>query len=203
LAENHRGAGGVRRGRSPRAIGWHKWLLRLLSVGALLGGAFLFLVGSMYRSGAGASHPGTLAITLGSGAVVFALLLISSPGCSGPAGAGLLADARVRLAGLFLFPVLVWLVSAPMVSVLETNLSLALLHAVVTVVASVFDLLGLPLEQQGNVLALPTGKVGVEEACSGIRSLTGCLFAGSFLAAVFSKTLGGKWRWSAPHWSLR
>jgi exosortase/archaeosortase family protein len=27
--------------------------------------------------------------------------------------------------------------------------------------------------------------VGVAEACSGIRSLTGCLFAGSFLAAVF------------------
>ena len=38
---------------------------------------------------------------------------------------------------------------------------------------------------QGNVLALPTGNVGVEDACSGIRSLTGCLFAGSFLAAVF------------------
>ena len=144
----------------------------------------------MYRAGAGASHPGTLAITLGSGVIVFALLLISSPGCPVPAGAGLLADARVRLAGLFLFPVLVWLVSAPMVSVLEMNLSLALLHAVVTVVASVFDLLGLPLEQQGNVLALPTGKVGVEEACSGIRSLTGCLFAGSFLAAVFLENLG-------------
>jgi len=55
----------------------------------------------------------------------------------------------------------------------------------VTVVAFVFDLLGLPIEQQGNVLVLPNGRVGVEDACSGIRSLTGCLFAGSFLAAVF------------------
>ena len=35
------------------------------------------------------------------------------------------------------------------------------------------------------MLILPQGEVGVEEACSGIRSLTACLFAGSFLAAVF------------------
>ena len=57
---------------------------------------------------------------------------------------------------------------------------------------SPFDVLGLPLEQQGNVLALPAGNVGVEDACSGIRSLTGCLFAGSFLAAVFLEKLWKK-----------
>jgi len=34
-------------------------------------------------------------------------------------------------------------------------------------------------------LILPEGQVGVEEACSGIRSLTACIFAGSFLASVF------------------
>ena len=34
-------------------------------------------------------------------------------------------------------------------------------------------------------MKLFNGNVGVEEACSGIRSLTGCLFAGSFFAAVF------------------
>jgi exosortase len=67
-----------------------------------------------------------------------------------------------------------------------------LLRKVVTVVAFVFDTLGLPVEQQGNVLALPTGNVGVEDACSGIRSLTGCLFAGSFLAAVFLEKLWKK-----------
>ncbi|HUR57022.1 MAG TPA: exosortase/archaeosortase family protein, partial [Opitutaceae bacterium] len=53
------------------------------------------------------------------------------------------------------------------------------------VVAFLFDVLGVPIEQRGNVLALPRGDVGVADACSGIRSLTGCLFAGSFLAAVF------------------
>jgi exosortase/archaeosortase family protein len=50
----------------------------------------------------------------------------------------------------------------------------------------------LPIEQQGNVLVLPTGSVGVADACSGIRSLTACLFAGSFLSAVFLDRLWKK-----------
>ena len=49
-----------------------------------------------------------------------------------------------------------------------------------------------------QVLVLPEvvpgqrNEVGVAEACSGIRSLTGCLFAGSFLAAVFLEKLWKK-----------
>jgi exosortase/archaeosortase family protein len=42
------------------------------------------------------------------------------------------------------------------------------------------------------VLKLPTGDVGVADACSGIRSFTACLFAGSFLAAVFLDKLWKK-----------
>jgi exosortase len=45
--------------------------------------------------------------------------------------------------------------------------------------------MGYEIEREGSVLILPDGQVGVEEACSGIRSLMACLFAGSFLAAVF------------------
>jgi len=127
--------------------------------------------------------------------ILLALLFINAPEAAEASArqpVGLLADARVKLTALFLFPMLVWLISAPMVSAVETQLNLALLRKVVTVVAFVFDTLGLPIEQQGNVLALPTGNVGVEDACSGIRSLTGCLFAGSFLAAVFVEELWKK-----------
>lgn len=177
---------------SPRAAGGQKWLLRFLVGAALLGGALMFLLGSFYRAGAGTSQPGTLAITMGAVAIVLPLLLVNAPEAPTVSPSGLLADARVRLIGLFLFPALVWLVSAPMVSAVETQLNLALLRYIVTAVAGVFDVLGLPLEQQGNVLALPTGNVGVEDACSGIRSLTGCLFAGSFLAAVFLESLWKK-----------
>ena len=180
---------------SPRAAGWQKWLLRIVAGASLLFGALMFLLGSFYRAGAGTSQPGTLAITLGAIGILLPLLWLNvpEPGGVGPVpsdvgrvtSVGMFDDARVRLTALFLFPVLVWLVSAPMVSAVESQLNLALLHYIVTAVAFVFDMLGLPLEQQGNVLALPTGNVGVEDACSGIRSLTGCLFAGSFLAAVF------------------
>jgi len=68
---------------------------------------------------------------------------------------------------------------------LETKIRVFLLTKVTIVVFNLFDLLGFELEREGNVLILPEGQVGVEEACSGIRSLTACLFAGSFLAAVF------------------
>ena len=89
------------------------------------------------------------------------------------------------LTGLFLFPALIWLISAPMVSAVETEIRVFLLTKVTIVVFNIFDIIGYEIEREGNVLLLPEGQVGVEEACSGIRSLTACLFAGSFLAAVF------------------
>ena len=186
---------------SPRAAGWQQWLLRLTVGAAMLFGALMFLLGSFYRAGAGTSQPGTLAITMGAVAILLPLLFVNAPFFAeategrpeAPPRCSMFNDPRVRLAALFMFPVLVWLVSAPMVSAIESQLSLFLLHKVVGVVAFVFvDVLGLPIEQQGNVLALPGGNVGVEDACSGIRSLTASLFAGSFLAAVFLEKLWKK-----------
>ncbi len=175
---------------SVRAAGPAAWGLRLLAGGMLAGGALMFLLGSFYRASAGTSQPGTLAITLGMVGLVLPLLFIAAPESPAPVPGSWRRDPRVRLTGLFLFPAAVWLISAPMVSAVESQVNLALLRRVVSVVAAVFDFLGLPIEQQGNVLVLPPidgkpNQVGVEDACSGIRSLTACLFAGSFLAAVF------------------
>ena len=158
----------------------------------------MFLLGAFYRAGAGPSYPGSLALAMGIGAIVLSLLFVNSPETENPARVGLLGDDRVKLTTLFLFPALVWLVSAPMVSVIENQLSLFLLNKVITVVFFTFDVLGLPLQREGNVLVLPPladggdNRVGVEQACSGIRSLTACLFAGSFLAAVFLDKLWKK-----------
>ncbi len=191
---------------SPRASrGWNI-VLNVLAYGAMLGGAGMFLLGAFYRAGAGPSFPGTLAITLGTAALLLPLLFINTPESAAGAAAtrpgtglaGVFEDARVRLVAWFLFPCLVWLVSAPMVSVVEGNLNLFLLQKVTSVVFFTFDLLGMPIEQQGNVLVLPPmedgkpNQVGVAEACSGIRSLTACLFAGSFLASVFLDKLWKK-----------
>ena len=178
---------------SPRMAGWGAGALQTAAYGALAGGAGLFFLGATYRAGAGSSQPGTLAVSLGAAALLLATLFVSAPEPAGEATAvgRLTGDARVRLVALFLFPALVWLVSAPMVSVVEQNLTRFLLGLVVRVVFFVFDVLGLAVQRDGNVLTLPEvlpgqpNQVGVAEACSGIRSFTACLFAGSFLAAVF------------------
>jgi exosortase len=178
---------------SPRVSGWRAALVAMTAWTLMAGGVALFLLGAFYRAGAGASQPGTAAITYGACAILWSLIFLAAPESSAPqtGAANIVADARVRLAALFLFPLAVWIISAPIVSVVENQLRLTLLRKVVTVVAFTFDVLGLPIEQQGNVLALPTGTVGVEDACSGIRSLTGCLFVGSFLAAIYVESL---WR---------
>jgi exosortase len=175
---------------SPR---WVRWIMATLASLSLGGGTVAFLLGAFYRAGAGTSQPGTFALTVGMVAIVLPLIFFSvpwaeKPGAVATCDAGWSAiwhDARWRVTALFLFPVLVWLISAPLVSAIESQVSLFLLRKVVIVVAFVFDLLGYPVEQQGNVLLLPKGPVGVADACSGIRSLTACLFAGSFLGAMF------------------
>lgn len=184
---------------SPRAGAGAGLLLNFLAYGAMAGGAAMFMLGAFYRAGAGPTSSGTLAITLGAAGLLLPMLFLHSPeptaGVAATGGTKKAAswreDARLKLAGLFAFPVLVWLISAPMLNAVENNLNLFLLQKVTGVVFFVFDVLGLPIEQQGNVLVLPPladgkpNQVGVEDACSGIRSLTACLFAGSFLGAVF------------------
>ena len=168
------------------------WTVRLAPVVAtllLVGGGILFLIGAFFRTAAGATHVGTMAITLGMSGTVLATIFFLAPTVAVSPN-GRLSD-RWRMIRLFIFPTAVWLLSAPMLPVIENNLNLFLMRDVTSVVFFVFDQLGLPLEQHGNVLVLPTGSVGVAEACSGIRSLTGCLFAGSFLAAVF---LRSRWK---------
>ncbi|MBA3849244.1 MAG: exosortase [Opitutus sp.] len=181
---------------APPAARRVRWTLNIAAGLGLVFGALFFLLGAFYRAGAGTSQPGTLALTLGMVAIVLPLLFFNVPLAAetgqprdGSAEAvGWLAgfkEPRFAVAALFIFPVCVWLISAPLVSAVESQISLFLLRKVVTVVAFVFDLAGCPIEQQGNVLLLPRGPVGVADACSGIRSLTACLFAGSFLGAMF------------------
>jgi exosortase/archaeosortase family protein len=169
---------------------WGRVAAGLAAGAALWGGLVIFLLGALYRAGAGATQPGSLALAFGFCGILLGLVYFNVPaGQVGPvAGKGwgtLKSDSRLRAAALFLFPAAIWMLSAPLATAVENAVSLFLLKKVVAVVFAVFSMLGYPLVQEGNVLVLPHGQVGVADACSGIRSLTGCLFAGSFLAAVF------------------
>lgn len=91
---------------------------------------------------------------------------------------------RLKFTSLFVFPCFIWLVAAPLFGSVEEIISLKLLSIVAAVDYSIMDALGYLVTLRGNVIEFPKGSVGVAEACSGIRSLTACIFAGSFLAAA-------------------
>jgi hypothetical protein len=173
-----------------------KWFIPVGFYSGLVFGLLVFGLGAFYRAGAGPSHPGSLFIALGAGMVVFALVYINLPDSSDSwkeqtgqvLDAATVLNRRLTTTLLFWFPCFIWIISAPLVSFIENALSLFLLNKVVTVVFFVFEVGGYALEQEGNTLILPTGRVGVEDACSGIRSLMGCLFAGTFLGAIFFKS---------------
>ncbi|HRG56572.1 MAG TPA: archaeosortase/exosortase family protein, partial [Lacunisphaera sp.] len=132
----------------PASARWVRWTLNTLAGLGLLCGALFFLLGAFYRAGAGTSQPGTFALTLGMVAIVLPLIFFNVPTAGAEMGTAqeqakglraLWADGRFRVAALFIFPVLVWLISAPLVSAIESQISLFLLRKVVTVVAFVFD----------------------------------------------------------------
>jgi exosortase/archaeosortase family protein len=171
---------------SPRASGWRGTVAGAAIAAGFGIGIALFLAGALHRAGAGPSVKGTFVASLGVTAVLLSLPWLSAPRSPSPRPSGFSEDARTVLCGLLLFPSAIWLLSAPLVSMVDSRLSLLLLRPIMGFVAFAFDMLGLPIGREGNVLILPDhGRVGVEEACSGIRSLTTCVFAGSFLGAVY------------------
>ena len=143
----------------------------------------LFGTGALIRAATGPQDTASLVLATSFCGLTLSTLFIFAKERAD--GRPLSLRARISLTLLFLFPAVIWMLSAPMVSFLETKIRVFLLTKVTVVVFGTLDFLGFELQREGNILVLPDGRVGVEEACSGIRSLTACLFAGSFLAAVF------------------
>ncbi len=151
-----------------------------------LGGLALFTLGGFLQAlSNNPLLPGGQALAYGFAAVFLSLAFIGAGWAPTAPGQTVPVRYRFLFTGLFVFPAVIWIISLPLLDFAETKLSLFLLEKVTVIVFNTFDILGIPLERQGNVLILEKGQVGVEDACSGIRSLTACLFAGSFLAAVF------------------
>lgn len=171
--------------------GWVTAICSLVAWGAW-GVSLLFLVfGGMMRISQGPASASTLFITTGFALFCFSVVYLNSR--RDAAGRPIPLLERIKLTHLFVFPALAWLISAPMVFVMDSRIKVFLLGWVTQIVFFIFDLLGLPLQREGNVLILPEGQVGVADACSGIRSMTACIFAGTFLAAVFLDRAWKKW----------
>lgn len=164
-------------------------LLDTLAWGVFVGGLCAVALGALIRWAQGHSQPASLLFSLAFPCIVFSSVWLFG---EGQEGGHLSKRGRLDLIQLLAFPALVWLLSTPILSFLEKQISLILLRKVMVVVFTVFEVLGLFVEQRGNTLVLPNGVVGVADACSGIRSLMACIFAGSFLGAVYLAQLWKK-----------
>ena len=78
----------------------------------------------------------------------------------------------------FAFPILFIFVAVPWPTLLETSVTQGLMRVVARVAAETAMLLGTPAQVEGNLIRVSNGLVGVNEACSGIRSLQTSLMIG-------------------------
>lgn len=165
-------------------------LLTILASLMMLGGLAAFLVGGIYRAMEGQNLISSNFIAFGFANILLATVYIYAGQRAN--GEKIPLNERLQLTLLFLFPAIIWMLSVPMFSAVHKTISTFLMNKVAVVVYHTFDLLGYAVIREGSILKLPLGDVGVEDACSGIRSLTACLFAGSFLGAVYFSALWKK-----------
>jgi exosortase len=84
----------------------------------------------------------------------------------------------------FAFPVAFIFIAVPWPTALETPVIQGLMRAVARVAAETAMLLGTPAQVEGNLIRVTNGLVGVNEACSGIRSLQTSLMIGLLFGEV-------------------
>ena len=152
--------------------------------GALLTLALLSLVAAgLYAASVDWSHPLvnlmltlSLVFFLGTALMVFARDSIRLIACNWTA----------------VVAVALWLLSAPIPPGTYTRLTIALQLAVSEAVLRALHVLGIAAVRHGNIIDLANTAVGVEEACSGVRSLISCIFAAGFFSATLVRRNGAR-----------
>ena len=93
----------------------------------------------------------------------------------------------------FRFPILFALIAVPIPGVVWSPVVFGLKGLVTFVNVELLNLLGIPALQQGSVIQLPNCRVGVDEACSGIRSLQSSLMMALFIGDQSLRQVGLRW----------
>ena len=96
-----------------------------------------------------------------------------------------LAGGRIWLRH-FAFPVLFFLVAVPWPVRIEQIMIQDLMRMVTAINVTLLQLAGVPALQHGNVIEVGAGFIGIEEACSGVRSLQATLMVSLFLGELYS-----------------
>lgn len=90
-----------------------------------------------------------------------------------------------RWAKYFFFPVAFFLVAVPWPSQWEVAVIQGLTRMNVAATVETLAFAGIPAMQHGNVIEVGTGVVGIDEACSGIRSLQATLMIALFFGELY------------------
>lgn len=83
------------------------------------------------------------------------------------------------------FPIVYFLVAVPWPSFLEMPLIQGLTRADAGATVELLGVFGIPALPHGNVIEVATGQVGIDEACSGIRSFQATLMISLFLGGLY------------------
>jgi len=89
----------------------------------------------------------------------------------------------------FGFPIVFFLVAVPWPSHFEQIVIQDLMRAVSAINVSLLNIAGVPALQHGNVIEVGSGFIGIEEACSGVRSFQATLMISLFLGELYSFTI--------------
>ena len=151
-----------------------QWRARWWAVS--LGGAGLALLFAVqvYQAAFGTNAASTQGLALG------ILLVVTANVGAVFGGPGLRA---------FAMPFAFILVALPLPSLVYGFVVNGLQHHVAAINTELLNLLGVPAEQSGSLIHLPNGTVGIDEACSGIRSLQSTIMAALFIGYLSLRRL--------------
>lgn len=92
----------------------------------------------------------------------------------------------------FLFPLLFLFVAVPLPGILWNPVVLTLQSVITWLNVELLNLIGIPAQQHANTIHLPRCVVGVDEACSGVRSLQSSIMAALFIGDLTLRRTGSR-----------
>jgi exosortase len=92
----------------------------------------------------------------------------------------------------FSFPLAFVLIAVPWPTAFEQSLIQGLMRSVAAATVESINWCGIPAVQRGNIIELASGPVGVNEACSGVRSLQSTLMVALFFGELYRFTAASR-----------
>lgn len=106
--------------------------------------------------------------------------------------ANIIAVYGARELGTLGFAFYFLLIALPLPSVVQSLVVSNLQGFVASMDEELLNLVGIPAQRTGSIISLANGQVGVDDACSGFRSLQSSIMAGAFIGFLMFRSWG--WR---------